>query len=85
MTTNHDPVDLILKQWANERPELDSSGFAVVGRILLLEKLLESRLYQGRCRSAVDGLVETGHKLCRLHGLPPRWGLRWLSPDSVLT
>ena len=46
MTTNHDPVDLILKQWANERPELDSSGFAVVGRILLLGKLLESRVTQ---------------------------------------
>ncbi len=46
MTTNHDPIDLILKQWANERPELDSSGFAVVGRILLLGKLLESRVTQ---------------------------------------
>lgn len=46
MTTNHDPVDLILKHWANERPELDSSGFAVVGRILLLGKLLESRVTQ---------------------------------------
>ncbi len=44
MTTHDDPIDLILKQWANERSELDSSGFAVVGRILLLGKVLESRV-----------------------------------------
>lgn len=46
MTTHGDPIDLILKQWSNERPKLDSSGFAVVGRILLLGKLLESRVTQ---------------------------------------
>lgn len=46
MTTHDDPIDLILKQWAIERSELDSSGFAVVGRILLLGKVLESRVTQ---------------------------------------
>jgi DNA-binding MarR family transcriptional regulator len=39
-----DPIDHILSQWATERPELDASGFAVVGRILVLAKTLERRV-----------------------------------------
>lgn len=39
-----DRIDRIREQWARERPELDSSGFALVGRLLLLAKLLEKRV-----------------------------------------
>lgn len=39
-----DPIDLILEQWSRERPELDASGFAVVGRALVLSKLLKRRV-----------------------------------------
>ncbi len=41
-----DTIDLIREQWAQERPELDSSAFDVVGRILLLGKMLEKRVAQ---------------------------------------
>lgn len=36
-----DSIDSILDQWSRERPELDGSGFAVAGRLLVLGKLLE--------------------------------------------
>ena len=41
---NADPIDRILEQWSRERPELDSSGFAIAGRLLVLGKLLERRV-----------------------------------------
>ena len=36
-----DSIDSILDQWSRERPELDASGFAIAGRLLVLGKLLE--------------------------------------------
>ncbi len=39
-----DRIGLIREQWARERPDLDSSAFALVGRLLLLGKLLERRV-----------------------------------------
>lgn len=41
-----DRIELIRTQWARERPDLDTSGFALVGRLLLLGKLLERRVAQ---------------------------------------
>jgi DNA-binding MarR family transcriptional regulator len=38
-----DSIDRILDQWSCERPELDCSGFAIAGRLLVLGKLLERR------------------------------------------
>jgi DNA-binding MarR family transcriptional regulator len=39
-----DRVDRIRAQWAVARPEMDTSGFAVTGRVLLLGRLLERRV-----------------------------------------
>jgi DNA-binding MarR family transcriptional regulator len=39
-----DPVDLILEQWARERPDLDASPMGVVGRIQQLARELERAL-----------------------------------------
>lgn len=44
MKTERDTVDRMLAQWGRERPDLDSSGMAVVLRILLLAGLLSERL-----------------------------------------
>lgn len=41
---DRDHIDQVGEQWARERPELDSSGFALVGRLLVLGKLLERRV-----------------------------------------
>lgn len=52
-----DGVDLILEQWARERPGLDVSPIGVIGRISRLARELEQRL-------------ETVY---REHGLEPGW------------
>lgn len=39
---DHDVVDQLLHDWRRERPELDASAMAVVGRILHLGRLLEA-------------------------------------------
>lgn len=39
----HDVVDELLRQWRNERPDLDASAMTVVGRVLRLGKKLEAR------------------------------------------
>lgn len=40
--SDHDVVDQLLQDWRRERPELDASAMAVVGRILHLGRLLEA-------------------------------------------
>jgi DNA-binding MarR family transcriptional regulator len=39
-----DPIDRIREQWARERPDLDTRGFALTGRLLVVGKLLERRV-----------------------------------------
>ncbi len=39
-----DQVDEIVQQWARERPHLDVSGMAIIGRISRLDKLLGPQL-----------------------------------------
>lgn len=39
-----DNVDLIVDQWRRERPDVDVSGMAIIGRLGRLEKLIRPRL-----------------------------------------
>ena len=39
-----DPVARIVEQWNHERPDVDVSGMAVIGRISRLDKLIQPRL-----------------------------------------
>ncbi len=39
-----DEISGIIEQWAQERPDLDPSGFAIVGRILVLSDHLRKRV-----------------------------------------
>jgi DNA-binding MarR family transcriptional regulator len=43
LPTGEDVVDQLLRDWAHERPDLDASAMAVVGRLLHLGGLLQSR------------------------------------------
>jgi DNA-binding MarR family transcriptional regulator len=38
-----DPANRRLKQWRQERPDLDTSGLAIINRISMLSKLIRSR------------------------------------------
>ncbi len=50
--TDEDLIDRIREQWARERADLDTRGFALVGRLLLAGKLLERRV--SRVLGALD-------------------------------
>lgn len=39
-----DHVDVIVEQWNRERPDVDVSGMAVIGRLTRVEKLIRTRL-----------------------------------------
>jgi DNA-binding MarR family transcriptional regulator len=55
--SERDGVDLIIEQWARERPDLDVSPIGVIGRISRLARELEQRL----------------EPVYRTHGLEPGW------------
>lgn len=38
-----DIIDQLIREWKNERPELDASAMEIVGRILKLGKIMEKR------------------------------------------
>src|SRR4051812_2489872 len=42
--SERDAVDAIIDQWATERPDVDTSAIAVIGRISRLEKKLAGEL-----------------------------------------
>lgn len=40
---DNDLIDLLITEWKQERPELNTSAMQIVGRILILSKILERR------------------------------------------
>lgn len=39
-----DHVDVLLEQWGRERPDIDLTGMAIIGRISRLERMIQPRL-----------------------------------------
>jgi DNA-binding MarR family transcriptional regulator len=39
-----DHVDLVLEQWSRQRPDVDTAGMAIVGRVSRLERVIEPLL-----------------------------------------
>lgn len=49
-----DHVDEILEQWSCERPNIDVSGMAIIGRLTRLEKLIRPRLNEEFARHDLE-------------------------------
>ena len=49
-----DHVDLILEQWAEQRPDLDASPMAVLGRLKRLTQLVDNELRRNFARHDLD-------------------------------
>ncbi len=82
---NHDLIDHIRAQWSRERPDLDSAGFGIAGRLQLLGKRLGMRVEQALApldmtRWAFDVLATL-----RRHGPPYRMTPTALSRSTMLT
>ncbi len=55
MSRKRDTVDHVQAQWAEERPELDTSAFAVIGRVSRLSRIIDRRLIENFQRHGLDG------------------------------
>ena len=76
---NADLIELIQEQWARERPDLASGGFGVVGRLLLLGKLLErrvSRVLAPADRCTGPTILDAQERACSPSNRAG-WELRW--------
>jgi DNA-binding MarR family transcriptional regulator len=80
-----DHVDIVLEQWRRERPDLDSSPVAVVGRVSRLSRALEGRLEPVYADHGLDsGLFDVLATL-RRQGPPFQLAPRELADASMLT
>ncbi len=50
-----DHVDYVLDQWAAQRPDLDVSAMAVIGRLKRVSKIVEARLLRTFAEHGLDG------------------------------
>jgi len=55
MGQQRDMVDRVQEQWATERPELDTSAFAVIGRVSRAARIIERRLIENFEAHGLDG------------------------------
>jgi DNA-binding MarR family transcriptional regulator len=80
-----DHVDTVLQQWRRERPDLDSSPVAVVGRVSRLSRALEDRLEPVYADHGLDGGLFDVLATLRRQGPPFQLSPRELADASMLT
>ena len=51
---DRDAVDAVVEQWARERPDVDTGGMAIIGRISRLERRLAPRLAEVFARHGLE-------------------------------
>jgi len=74
-----DHVDRILEQWGQERPDLDHSPVAVVGRLSAAARLVDVRLRRNFARHQLDGASYDVLATLRRSGPPYR-----LTPGELM-
>ena len=80
-----DHVDHVLEQWKRERPDLDPSPVAVVGRVSRLSRALEDRLEPVYEQFGLDGGLFDVLAALRRQGPPFRLSPRALADASMLS
>ncbi|MBL8898624.1 MAG: MarR family transcriptional regulator [Planctomycetes bacterium] len=80
-----DRIDLLQQQWRSERPELDPTPMAVVGRVLRLAKLLEASLERALQPFELAAWEFDVLATLRRHGAPYRMSATRLATSSMLT
>lgn len=80
-----DHLDEVLEQWKRERPDLDSTPVAVVGRVSRLSRALESRLEPVYREHGLDGGLFDVLATLRRQGPPYRLAPRELAEAAMLT
>lgn len=81
----NDAIQKIVEQWSQERPDLDSSGFEVVGRILVLAEHLKRRIGEALAPEELEWSGFDVLATLRRHGEPCRMTPTELSRATMLT
>lgn len=80
-----DPVDRLLQQWAQERPELDCSSLSVVVRVLYLAKVLRRDTEQALAALDLKLWEYDVLSILRRQGPPFQLAASELARESMLT
>ncbi|MBM7026539.1 MarR family winged helix-turn-helix transcriptional regulator [Clavibacter zhangzhiyongii] len=80
-----DHVDRILTQWAAERPDLDASPMAVVGRLARAAGALAAELDRTFARHGIDASTFDVLATLRRQGAPHRLPPAQLARESMIT
>ncbi|MFT2691961.1 MarR family winged helix-turn-helix transcriptional regulator [Clavibacter zhangzhiyongii] len=80
-----DHVDRILTQWAAERPDLDASPMAVVGRLARAAAALAAELDRTFARHGIDASTFDVLATLRRQGAPHRLPPAQLARESMIT
>jgi DNA-binding MarR family transcriptional regulator len=80
-----DHVDTVLAQWQRERPDLDSTPVAVIGRVSRLSRALEDRLDPVYEQHGLDGGLFDLLATLRRQGAPYQLSPRELADAAMLT
>jgi len=70
MAREQDAVDRISEQWAEARPDLDSSPLAVIGRVSRLSRLVDKRLAESFARFGLEAWMYDVLATLRRNGEP---------------
>jgi DNA-binding MarR family transcriptional regulator len=80
-----DHVDHIIEQWAAERPDLDVSPMAVIGRLSRAATRVDARLDATFARHGIDGAVFDVLATLTRQGAPYRITPAQLADDAMIT
>src|SRR5215207_8340218 len=83
--TIHDRIDVILGEWEEQLPELDTSPVAVIGRINRLAQLLQERIEPVFVRHGLNGGEYDVLAALRRAGPPFRRSPSALSQSLIVT
>ena len=77
MSTDH--IDTIVEQWARERPDIDTTGMAIVGRLRRLDRVIQERIDAVFTSHGLEGWEFDVLATLRRHGRPHQ-----LTPGALL-
>ncbi|MFE0417481.1 MarR family winged helix-turn-helix transcriptional regulator [Streptomyces tendae] len=80
-----DPVDVIIDQWAAVRPDLDTAGMEVFGRVFRLARAMGDRMEQAYARFGISRGEFDALATLRRSGEPYTLSPRQLSATLMLT
>jgi DNA-binding MarR family transcriptional regulator len=80
-----DHVDSILNQWARERPDLDTSPMAVIGRLSRAAATVEARLAANYARHGIDAATFDVLATLVRQGEPHEMTPAHLAADAMIT